>query len=92
MAKLETSNLLDYTPNQLKLLLRGIKLVEQEEQASVDSRKDMLNGEDLSVPFAKRQLSAIKEHRRNLEDCVALKIALGTNLNFVVKHEITTKQ
>lgn len=85
MAKLEASNLAEYSPNQLKLLLRGIESVRVEEEHSVKSRMDMLNGEDLSKPFVMRQKAAIKIHNANLEDLLALKIAVSTNLQFVEK-------
>lgn len=89
MAKLEASNLTEYSPNQLKLLLRGIALVKVEEDSSVASRNDMLNGEDMSVPFAMRQRKAIKNHQINLEDLLAMKIAIQTNLDYILKHEKT---
>lgn len=89
---METSNLLDYSANQLWLFLRGVKLVIKEEEANILARKDMLNGEDLSERFETLQRQNIKIHKDNLEDLIAMKIAVITNLRIVQRREKTFKQ
>lgn len=89
---METSNLLEYSANQLRLLLRGVKLVMKDEEAYILARRDMLNGEDLSERFETLQRQEIKIHKDNLEDLFAMKIALLTNLRIVQRREKTFKQ
>lgn len=84
---METSNLRGYSANHLKLLLRGVREVIKDEQSSIISRRDMLNGEDLSEDFIGRQLRALDQHGQNLNDLEEMKIALMYHLDQAMKSE-----
>lgn len=89
---IETSDLSQYGTNKLRLILRGVKLVIKDEEASIEARKDMLNGEDLSETFELHQREQIIKHKTNLEDLYAIKIAMITHLKISSNEERTSNQ
>lgn len=89
---METSNLMQYSANKFILLIRAVENIIEEEQAAVMSRRDMLNGEDLSEDFIQRQHDALKQHKTNLDELHELHVAFLTHYDIISKREKTLNQ